>query len=180
MIPFGALSSRRHPRTAHPPKPTQLALLLWYDVEGRRKSPPSRYLVGESSAAALIPRVVSSAVPQNSSTKLHVTNLCIVWGSAGLPPMISFSASRSSGTGRRSAIITASVTMRCCGRGQRKTSVKVHFPGGPVSPPDRLTPYDRTVPLRNVLQKSWLQSYQRWTMRQPFPGSMPFALRTRL
>jgi hypothetical protein len=22
--------------------------------------------------------------------------------------------------------------MRCCGRGQRKTSVKVHFPGGPV------------------------------------------------
>jgi hypothetical protein len=35
--------------------------------------------------------------------------------------------------------------MRCCGRGQRKTSVKVHFPGGPVSPRDRLTPYDRTV-----------------------------------
>ena len=125
--------------------------------------------MGESSAAASIPRVVSSAVPQNSSTKLHVTNLCIVWGSAGL--VISFSASRSSGSGRRSAIITASVTLRCCGRGQRKTSVKVHFPGGPVSPPDRLTPYDRTVPLRNVLQKSCLQSYQRWTMTQPFRRS---------
>src|SRR5712664_3607441 len=26
-------------------------------------------------------------------------------------------------------------------------------------------------PLRNVLQKSWLQSYQRWTMTQPFQRS---------
>jgi hypothetical protein len=41
--------------------------------------------------------------------------------------MISLSAFRSSGSGRRSAVITASVTMRCCGRGQHKTSVKVHF-----------------------------------------------------
>jgi len=34
--------------------------------------------------------------------------------------------------------------MRCCGRGQRKTG-KSQFPGGPVWPRDRLTPYDRTV-----------------------------------
>jgi hypothetical protein len=49
-------------------------------------------------------------------------NLCIVCGSGGLPPMISFSAFRSSGSGRRSAVITASVTMRCSGVGKRTRS----------------------------------------------------------
>jgi hypothetical protein len=94
------------------------------NIEGRGRPPPSRYLVGESNAAASIPRVVSSAVPSNSSTKLHMS---IVWGSAGLPPMISLSAFRSSDSGRRSAVMSASVTMRCCGLRQRKTGGKVHF-----------------------------------------------------
>jgi hypothetical protein len=40
-------------------------------------------------------------VHPNGSRLLHVINLCIVWASAGLPLMISFSAFRSSGRGRR-------------------------------------------------------------------------------
>jgi hypothetical protein len=89
-------------------------------------------------------------VPSNSSTKLHVINLCIVCESAGFPSMMSFSAFRSSGSGRRSAVITASVTMRCCERGQRKTGVKVHFlcrTGVATTLSHRRTPYDRR-PLR--------------------------------
>jgi hypothetical protein len=66
------------------------------------------------------PQSPYSAVPSNSSTKLQAINLCIVWGSAALPLMISFSASSSSGSGRRSAVITASLTIMCRPTGNGK------------------------------------------------------------